>query len=80
VSQKINKRKQIKSKYIISLIEHETLQKEKLFKKSKFDFCFFKKPTFDLKMVIDIKKETKIGLTTYELETLLRDQVIYFII
>ena len=76
VKNKIQKRKRIKSQYITPLIEHETLQKATLFKKTIFDFCFFKRSTFDLKMVMEVKKETKIGLTTYELENLLKHQVI----
>jgi hypothetical protein len=77
VKEKIQKRKRIKSKYITPLIEHETLQKETLFKKTTIDFCFYKRPTFDLKMVMEVKKETKTGLTTYELEVLLKHQVIF---
>ena len=72
---KIKLRKLIKSPYVISLIEHETFQKETLFKETTYDFCFYKRPTFDLNMVLQVKKEKNIGLTPNELEVLLKHQV-----
>jgi hypothetical protein len=70
-------RKLIKSPYVISLIEHEAFQKETFFKETTFDFCFYRRPAFDLNMVMQIKKERNTGLTLNELETLLKHQVDY---
>ena len=57
------------------MVEHEAFQKESLFKETNLDYCFYKRPTFDLNMVMQVKKERQIGLTTMELEKLLKHQV-----
>lgn len=72
---KIGARKKIDSKYVIPLTEHEAFQKETMFDQTNLDYCFFRRPTFDLKLVMEVKKERSTGLTTLELETLLRHQV-----
>ena len=75
VKDKIKRRKVIKSPFIIPMVEHEAFQKESLFKETNLDYCFYKRPTFDLNMVMQVKKEREIGLTTMELEKLLKHQV-----
>ena len=72
---KIQLRKSLKNDYIIPLYEHESYTKESLFKNKKMDFCFFKKPDFDLKMVLQVRKDKQFKITLTELETLLKNQV-----
>ena len=75
VKNKIKKRKMIKSAHITPLIEHESYQKETFFKENTFDFCFYKRPTFTLNMVKEIKRERQTGFSPLELEMILKHQV-----
>jgi hypothetical protein len=75
VKDKIRRRKLIKSPYIVPLVEHEAFQKDSLFKESNFDFCFFKRPTFNLNMVLQVKKERNSRFSNPELEKLMKHQV-----
>lgn len=75
VLQKIMQRKTIKSPYIVEFAEHESFVKDSLFSTTKFDFCLFKRPDFDLKMVLQIRREKKVDFTIQELFNLFKNQV-----
>lgn len=76
---KIMERKTIKSQYIIEFTEHESFVKDSLFSSIKYDYCLFKKPDLNLKMLIWQKKEKRINFTIQELFNLLHNQVKYLI-